>query len=104
MEEVLEKGIRVTAVLNAFEGNSKLLLSRLQTLGQKHLHARVFVYTDAESGPLHGEVLIADRKRAVVGSANLSWGGMVTNNEIGLLAENSSAWTLATLADRLASR
>ncbi len=104
LEEVLEKGVRVTAVLNAYEGNSRPLLSRLLTLGVKHLHARVFVYSGEESGPLHAKVLVADRKRAVVGSANLSWGGMVTNNEIALLVEDGSAWALASLIDRLASQ
>lgn len=104
LEGALEKGVRVTAVLNAYEGNSRPLLSRLQALGEKHLHARVFVYSDEESGPLHAKVLVADRKRAVVGSANLSWGGMVTNDEIGLLVEDGSAWALASLVDRLASQ
>lgn len=102
--EVLEKGVRVTVVVNAYEGNSIPLLNRLQALGQKHRHARVFVYSDEQSGPLHAKVLVADRKRAVVGSANLSWGGMVTNNEVALLVRDSSAWVLASLIDRLASQ
>jgi phosphatidylserine/phosphatidylglycerophosphate/cardiolipin synthase-like enzyme len=104
LEEVLEKGVRVTAVVNSYEGNSKPLLNRLQALAQKHRHARVFVYSDADKGSLHAKVLVADRKRAVVGSANLSWGGMVTNNEISLLVEDSSAWALASLIDRLATQ
>lgn len=59
---------------------------------------------NTEDGPLHAKVLVADRKSAVVGSANLSWGGMVTNNEVALLVQDNSAWTLASLIDRLASQ
>jgi phosphatidylserine/phosphatidylglycerophosphate/cardiolipin synthase-like enzyme len=104
LESVLEKGVRVTAVLNAFEGNSRSLLGRLQTLAEKHTHARVLVYSDEQSGPLHAKALVADRRRAVVGSANLSWGGLVTNNEVALLVDDDSAWVLASLIDRLASQ
>jgi phosphatidylserine/phosphatidylglycerophosphate/cardiolipin synthase-like enzyme len=104
LESALGRGIKVTLVLNDFPGNSAEMMSRLRSLRQRHGRAIIVTYSEGEGGPLHAKVLVADRRRAVVGSANLSWGGMVTNNEVALLVEDSSAWVLATLIDRLVSQ
>ena len=104
LEIALERGVKVTFILNEYEGNSAELKSRLRSMAQRHEHAKLLTYNEKESGSLHAKVLVADRKRAVVGSANLSWGGMVTNNEIAVLVEDGSAWELASLIDRLGTQ
>lgn len=104
LESALDKGVKITLILNDFEGNSAEIKDRLRSLARSHRHARFVTYSEDESGPLHAKVLVADRNKAVVGSANLSWGGLVTNNEIALLVQDSSAWALAGLIDRLASQ
>jgi phosphatidylserine/phosphatidylglycerophosphate/cardiolipin synthase-like enzyme len=104
LDAALERGVKVTIVLNNFAGNSPELTKHLQSLNETYGHAKVVTYSQEESGPLHAKVLVSDRKRALVGSANLSWGGMVTNNEIAVLIQDNSAWVLASLIDRLVSQ
>ncbi len=52
---------------------------------------------------LHAKVIVADRKKAVLGSANFSWGGMSAHYEIGVLLEGKDAWTLSKLVDEVAN-
>jgi phosphatidylserine/phosphatidylglycerophosphate/cardiolipin synthase-like enzyme len=52
---------------------------------------------------LHAKVIVADRKKAILGSANFSWGGMSSHYEIGVLLEGKDAWTLSELVDEIAS-
>jgi len=61
----------------------------------------VYDFTDPEKRQLHAKIIVADRKKAIVGSANLSWGGMYSNYEIGLLIEGEAAWKLAEIVDTL---
>ena len=51
---------------------------------------------------LHAKVVVIDREKAVLGSANFSWGGMSGNYEIGVLLEGREAWTLSKLVDDVA--
>lgn len=51
---------------------------------------------------LHAKVVVVDRKKAVLGSANFSWGGMAAHYEIGVLLEGDEAWTLSKLVDDVA--
>jgi cardiolipin synthase len=52
---------------------------------------------------LHAKALIIDRKKAIIGSANLSWGGMFSNHEIAVLLEGKEMWSLASLLELLAN-
>jgi len=51
---------------------------------------------------LHAKVVVVDRKKAVLGSANFSWGGMASHYEIGVFLEGDEAWTLGKLVDDVA--
>ena len=51
---------------------------------------------------LHAKVIVADRKKAILGSANFSWGGMSSHYEIGVLVEGKDARTLSELVDEIA--
>jgi cardiolipin synthase len=50
---------------------------------------------------LHAKVIVVDRNKAVIGSANFSWNGMYGNYEIGLLLKGQHAWKLAKVIDVL---
>ncbi len=45
------------------------------------------------------KVLVTDRRKAVIGSANMTWKGMVENNELGLLIEGETPEKLALLIE-----
>jgi phosphatidylserine/phosphatidylglycerophosphate/cardiolipin synthase-like enzyme len=63
-------------------------------------NVRVFDFNRGKK-QLHAKVLVVDRKKAIVGSANFSWGGMYSNYEVGLLIEGEPAWKLAEIIDCL---
>jgi len=52
---------------------------------------------------LHAKVVVVDREKAVLGSANFSWGGMSAHYEVGVLLEGPEAWTLSKLVDDVAN-
>jgi len=60
-------------------------------------------FHDPGGAPLHAKILLTDRTKGIVGSANLSWGGMIANYEIGLLIEGEGVWRLVQVFDVLRS-
>jgi phosphatidylserine/phosphatidylglycerophosphate/cardiolipin synthase-like enzyme len=103
LEEALERGVKVVLIVNHFESQDETIRARLLELSRKFDHAEIVDFRDPRGAPLHAKLLLADRKRAVVGSANLSWGGMFSNYEIGLLMEGEGVWKLAQVFDLLSS-
>jgi phosphatidylserine/phosphatidylglycerophosphate/cardiolipin synthase-like enzyme len=103
LKDPMARGVKVTIVINNYEGCSGTVKEELQSLRQSG-HIKVIDFSDSEGSLLHAKVLVMDRTKAVFGSANFSWGGMVANHEIGVLLEGSAAWTLANLIDNLISR
>lgn len=69
-------------------------------------HARLRIY-DFEPGTaasdLHAKVLVVDRAAALVGSANLSRSGFVSNHELAVLVHGASAEAVGAALVRLMS-
>lgn len=103
LKDPMTRGVKVTIVINNYKGCSETVKEELLALGQFG-HIQVVDFSDSEGSLLHAKVLVMDRSRAVFGSANFSWGGMVANHEIGVLLEGNAAWTLAHLIDDLVNR
>ena len=103
LRETAERGIRLTIVVNHLEAQDRTVRDRLLFLAEKFAHVTVTSFTK-NGAQLHAKTVVADRKRAVVGSANFSWGGMTTNYELGVLLEGDAAWDLARLIDLLATK
>jgi len=104
LREAAGRGVRVTVIVNS--------LPELEASVRELLRAamddfpdlfRVLSFRDAREGDIHAKVVVVDRRRALVGSANLSWGGIAGNYEIGVLLEGEPAWQLAIVVDRLVS-
>jgi phosphatidylserine/phosphatidylglycerophosphate/cardiolipin synthase-like enzyme len=51
---------------------------------------------------LHAKVIVSDRDKAVVGSANFSWGGMTSHYEVGVYVDGDEAETLAKMIESVA--
>ncbi|MEM3186503.1 MAG: phospholipase D-like domain-containing protein [Conexivisphaerales archaeon] len=64
----------------------------------------MFDFKDHEKKQLHAKIIVSDRTKALVGSANFSWGGMYSNYEIGLLIEGQVACKLGDITDYLSNR
>jgi len=101
LDEAAERGVKITMVVNNLNSQDATIVSALNSMSKKYRHVKVFNFNDPEGRQLHAKVIVADRKKAIVGSANLSWGGMYSNYEIGLLIEGEPAWQLAAIVDFL---
>jgi cardiolipin synthase len=95
-----ERGVRITVLIDSLERQEGAVIEKLKLLA-RHPNVQVLSFSDPRGGHLHAKAIVADRRRAVIGSANLSWGGMVANYEVGVLIEGETAWKLAKVIDRL---
>jgi len=102
LDEAAERGVKIRMVINNLGSQDATIVSALKSMSKKHPHVRIFNFNDPRGRQLHAKVIVVDRKKAVVGSANLSWGGMYSNYEIGLLVDGEPAWQLAAIIDFLA--
>ncbi len=102
IQDAAKRGVRVTLILDSGEVRSREVRRWLETTDKNYEGVDVLSFSDARGSRLHAKVLVVDRSRAVIGSANLSWGGMVGNYEIGVLVEGDPAWKISQLADSLA--
>jgi phosphatidylserine/phosphatidylglycerophosphate/cardiolipin synthase-like enzyme len=100
LEKSAKKGVKVKILVDKMGHQEKIVKDGLRALG-RYPNVLAFSFSDPRGWSLHAKVVIADRRRAVIGSANLSWSGMVANYEIGVLVEGEMAWKLANIIDRL---
>ncbi len=96
-----ERGVRIEVVVNRLENQEREVRQWLREAGSRWKTIRVFDFSNADRRELHAKICIADRKRAIVGSANFSWGGLVSNYEIGVELGGQAAWNLARVVDEL---
>lgn len=104
LRDAAEKGVKLVLVVNQFERQNRIVRTRLRQLRNDLNNVILANFQDPRGRQLHAKVVVADRSRAVVGSANLSWGGMVSNYEIGVLVKGPFAWNLAKLIDSFTTK
>ena len=106
---VIERGVNTTMIYNIH--NKKEMkkkfradaIQELKKLSSKHTHFN-FIPFSIKGKILHAKVVIADRRRAYVGSSNFTWGGMSKNYEVGLIVGENESYTLSKLVDALLPR
>lgn len=103
IERALARGCAMTIVLDYSELPHESVASKFSKLLKAYpaLHIFCFIDRGERTRQLHAKMLISDRKRAVVGSANFSRNGFVDNHEIALLVFDQAAEELASASDRL---
>jgi cardiolipin synthase len=101
LENAAKRGIRITIIVNNLDTQEQVIISKLREIADHFPYVRILNFIDNKKRQLHAKVVIADRKKAIVGSANLSWGGMYSNYEVGVRIEGKGAWKLAELVDSL---
>jgi len=102
LERAVRRGVRVLLVVSDLARQGQEAMRRFQRLERAGSTLRIVEFRERDGGVLHAKVVVADRRRAVVGSANLTWGGLRGNHEIGVLLDGEPAWVLAALVDSLA--
>jgi phosphatidylserine/phosphatidylglycerophosphate/cardiolipin synthase-like enzyme len=102
MAEVVAQGVSATLVVNAFFEQPMEVQSFLRAAARAQARWRLFDFTS--SGPaaeLHAKVLVIDRSVALLGSANLSFRGLVANHEMALVVRGPMAEVIASRIDML---
>jgi phosphatidylserine/phosphatidylglycerophosphate/cardiolipin synthase-like enzyme len=101
LSEAAERGVKITIIINDLMSKESRIVTELKENNLKFPHFKLYNFVDPEGRTLHAKIAIADRKSAVVGSANFSWGGMYNNYEIGLFIKGPAVWKLAKIVDSL---
>jgi phosphatidylserine/phosphatidylglycerophosphate/cardiolipin synthase-like enzyme len=101
VENAAKKGVRTTVIVNDLQSQEEVIKTKLRAMEASFSHVHVFNFADNTKRQLHAKIVVVDRKKAVIGSANFSWGGMYSNYEIGLLVEGEPAWKIAQLVDSI---
>ena len=93
-------GVRVTVVSDRAEDDAKLLFESWPS-GATPLRAFRGVEPAQGRSLLHAKTIVADRTRALVGSANFSVGGFKNNIELGVAVEGPVPTDIVHLIERL---
>jgi phosphatidylserine/phosphatidylglycerophosphate/cardiolipin synthase-like enzyme len=104
LKEVLVRGVRVLIIVNRFANQRESVQKILLGLASKY---RSFVIKDFnphdKREDLHAKLIVIDHTTALVGSANLSFKGMVANHELMLRVSGKTAYSIGELLDRLSA-
>ena len=102
LQSCLARGIHVTMIINRIEKKDKIIHKKLSQIDQKFPHFNLLNFQpENKYEDLHAKILVVDRNKALVGSANLSWSGLIGNHEIALVVPESVASKVAKLIDKL---
>jgi phosphatidylserine/phosphatidylglycerophosphate/cardiolipin synthase-like enzyme len=101
LEEIAAKGVKITLILNKPEDLPISIKNRIQRFSQIFPAVRVIDFFTETGSQLHAKAIVSDRRKAIVGSANLTWPGMVKNYEVALCVKGRVAADIAELFERL---
>jgi phosphatidylserine/phosphatidylglycerophosphate/cardiolipin synthase-like enzyme len=102
LEQTAARGISVTVLVDSIDGQPGPVRKVMRTWCERGRPQVIdFRLISGEGGRLHAKVVVTDRTRALVGSANFTWGGLVTNHEVGVLLDGDAAWMIARMLDAL---
>lgn len=103
LKNQLARKTRVMMVVNRFYEQEKNIQDTLLNLSgkyEKHFVLKNFEPEDRRED-LHAKLIVIDHSTAFVGSANLTWKGMVMNHEIMIKLTDESAQKIGSLIDKL---
>lgn len=100
LETRLCEGKSVTMIVNRLSEQPAGVKDTLDLMQKTHKHFWLYSY-DAEGSDLHAKAVVVDRRRAIVGSSNLSRRGLHHNFELGVIVDGEGARSVAELVERL---
>ncbi len=103
LEGSVATGIRTRILVDKFEDQERVAHDRLRSLSEQ-FPGNVALYDFAAlkgNGHLHAKTLVVDRELAVVGSANLTFHGMMMAHELAVIIEGPTAAIIAGRIDLL---
>jgi phosphatidylserine/phosphatidylglycerophosphate/cardiolipin synthase-like enzyme len=104
LERAVEGGIRSTVIVDRLNEQNAAMRDWIQRLRSRHAGTLRLVDFRGEddNDHLHAKIVVADRRAAVVGSANLTAHGLLLAHELALLVEGPAAEEIASRLDVLA--
>jgi cardiolipin synthase len=94
-------GLKVCVVSDRVQKGARHLAQRWPTGARPLLALENVEPAQGEFSQMHGKTVVADRARALVGSANFTAGGFRNNLEFGLLVEGDVAEQICRVVERL---
>lgn len=102
LSSCLRRGIKITLILNRFEKQPAKTRKILIDLLHQYNHFNLFEFNpETTNEDLHAKIIVVDRSKAVIGSSNLSWKGLILNHEIAAAISGPSAAKVGSLIDKL---
>jgi len=103
IEHAAATGVRTKLVIDHFEEQDAAMRNRLRSLaGEFSTSFQLYDFHGAGgTGHLHAKTLVVDRRLAVVGSANMTFHGMMTAHELAIVVEGPAAEQIAGRIDLL---
>jgi len=101
IKKALNRGVRIDIyIYNKL--TPKEILSALNDLNYQCKYLTLYTAKDDEF--IHSKIIICDKKKVYIGSANLSDSGLSTHYELGVLIEDSKiAYEVETVVEKLIS-
>lgn len=100
-ERALERGVRLVMLVNRYNEQPEYARGHIDRLRFAHLNVEIYSVECPEGEDFHAKLVVVDRNKAIIGSANLSWRGLACNYELGAYVEGSMADEAARALERL---
>jgi phosphatidylserine/phosphatidylglycerophosphate/cardiolipin synthase-like enzyme len=103
IEKALATGIRCTLIANRLDEQHPDLRALFLELARRHpVTLRIYTFTGADDrDALHAKLVIVDRQVALVGSANLTFHGLVSAHELAIVVRGPTVEQIASRFDLL---
>jgi phosphatidylserine/phosphatidylglycerophosphate/cardiolipin synthase-like enzyme len=104
IERAVDGGIRSTIIVDRLDEQNPAMCDWIHRLRSRHADTlRLVDFRGEDSNDhLHAKIVVADRRAAIVGSANLTAHGLLLAHELALLVEGPVAEEIAGRLDLLA--
>lgn len=102
LDNELARKTRVLMIVNRFYDQNKNVKMLLNELAVKYKNFILMNFEPEDKREdLHAKLIVIDHQTALVGSANLTFRGMIMNHELAVKITGDAAQTVGALIDRL---
>ena len=102
LDNELARKTRVLMIVNKLYEQDKNATTKLVSLASRYPNFVLMNFQpEDDREDLHAKIIVIDHKTALVGSANLTFKGMVMNHELMVKFKGEPAHTVGSLVDRL---
>ena len=99
--DAASRGVDIKIVVNRLEDQDPRSRKAVDRLIAATRGIEVYSFHDEGGRNLHMKVFVVDREKAVLGSANLTWRGLVDNFELGVYLEGGLAEKVSNVVRRI---